>query len=160
MNWSETWPGDNVEPEIGHEAWIAYDDEALYVAWIVTEDPSNVRAPLRDRDEIWRDDYVGLIFDTYGSGAWAYELVRCHDEKGGEVKAEHAGDFASPIGSELVERGVDLSPRSRPSTARLGRSACAVLEPKNNTALPPGLMLLPRRSPTMSPAATSGQMPA
>jgi hypothetical protein len=74
VNWAETWPGDNVEPEIGHEAWIAYDDEALYVAWIVTEDPSRVRATLRDRDEIWRDDYVGLILDTYGSGAWAYEL--------------------------------------------------------------------------------------
>lgn len=74
VNWSETWPGDNVEPEIGHEAWITYDDDALYIAWIVTEDPSNVRATLRDRDEIWRDDYVGIIFDTYGSGAWAYEL--------------------------------------------------------------------------------------
>ena len=74
VNWSETWPGDNVEPEIGHEAWITYDDEALYIAWIVTEDPSNVRASLRDRDEIWRDDYVGIMFDTYGSGAWAYEL--------------------------------------------------------------------------------------
>jgi hypothetical protein len=74
LNWSETWPGDNVEPEIGHEAWIAYDDDALYVAWIVTEDPSNVRASLRDRDEVSRDDFVGLILDTYGSGAWAYEL--------------------------------------------------------------------------------------
>jgi hypothetical protein len=74
LNWSETWPGDNLEPEIGHEAWITYDDEALYVAWIVTEDPAKVRASLRDRDEIYRDDYVGLILDTYGSGAWAYEL--------------------------------------------------------------------------------------
>jgi len=73
-NWSETWPGDNVEPEIGHEAWMTYDDENLYFCFIVTEDPSQVRASLRDRDEVWRDDYVGLILDTYGTGAWAYEL--------------------------------------------------------------------------------------
>lgn len=74
VNWTETWPGDNVEPEIGHEAWITYDDQNLYFCLIVTEDPAAVRSSLRDRDEIWRDDYVGLIFDTYGTGAWAYEL--------------------------------------------------------------------------------------
>lgn len=73
-NWSETWPGDNVEPEIGHEAWITYDDENLYFCFIVTEEPGAVRSSLRDRDEIWRDDYVGLIVDTYGTGAWAYEF--------------------------------------------------------------------------------------
>lgn len=74
VNWSETWPGDNTRPEIGHEAWITYDDESLYFCFIVTEDPGAVRSSLRDRDEVWRDDYVGLILDTYGTGAWAYEL--------------------------------------------------------------------------------------
>jgi hypothetical protein len=73
-NFVETWPGDNVAPEIGHEAWMTYDDDNLYFAILVEDDPADIRASLRDRDEIWRDDYVGLIFDTYGSGAWAYEL--------------------------------------------------------------------------------------
>lgn len=73
-NFVETWPGDNVQPSIGHEAWMTYDEDHLYFAILVEDDPSQIRASLRDRDEIWRDDYVGLILDTYGTGAWAYEL--------------------------------------------------------------------------------------
>lgn len=73
-NFVETWPGDNVQPPIEHQAWMTYDDERLYFAVLVRDDPEALRASLRDRDEIWRDDYVGLIFDTYGTGAWAYEI--------------------------------------------------------------------------------------
>jgi hypothetical protein len=73
-NFTQTYPGDNVQPQIGHEAWLTYDEENLYFAMRIEDDPDEVRASLRDRDEVWRDDYVGMIFDTYGTGAWAYEL--------------------------------------------------------------------------------------
>lgn len=74
VNWTETNPGDNVEPSVSTETWVAYDDQNLYLAFLVQDDPSTVRATLRDRDEIWQDDYVGIILDTYGTATWAYEL--------------------------------------------------------------------------------------
>lgn len=74
VNWSQTWPADNVESAFGQQAWITYDAENLYIAFVVDDASNTLRASFRDRDEVWRDDYVGIIFDTYGSGAWAYEL--------------------------------------------------------------------------------------
>ncbi len=74
IQWSEIWPGDNVQPPVGHEAWVTYDDENLYFAILVEDDPAALRVSFRDRDRIFADDYVGLILDTYGSGAWAYEF--------------------------------------------------------------------------------------
>lgn len=71
---SETWPGDNTEPETRTEAWITWDEEKLYFAFVVEDDPASVRAHLSDRDRIWQDDYVGLILDPYDSAQWAYEL--------------------------------------------------------------------------------------
>ncbi|MFB3908683.1 MAG: DUF5916 domain-containing protein [Candidatus Eisenbacteria bacterium] len=71
---SETDPGDNVEPPVDTEVWVAYDDEALYFAYLAKDDPAEVRAGLHDRDAIWADDYIGIILDTFGAGAWAYEL--------------------------------------------------------------------------------------
>ncbi len=74
QNWTETWPGDQVEPPVGTQTWVMYDDDHLYLAFLAEDDPGSVRASLRDRDEIWQDDYVGIILDTYGNASWAYEL--------------------------------------------------------------------------------------
>lgn len=73
-NWAERFPKDNVKPPVETEAWIAYDDTHLYVAFIAYDDPSKLRANLRDRDQIYQDDFIGFMLDTYGDGAWAYEL--------------------------------------------------------------------------------------
>ena len=73
-HFQETYPEYNVAPEIGLSARMTYDDEMLYFAIVATEDPSTIRASMRDRDDIFRDDYVGLIVDTYATGAWAYEF--------------------------------------------------------------------------------------
>lgn len=73
--WQQTWPGYNHEPEFDLRAWMTYDETNLYFAiQVAADDVSTLRASRRDRDSIWRDDYVGLILDTYGTGAWAYEL--------------------------------------------------------------------------------------
>ncbi len=70
----ETSPGDQIEPPVQSEAWVAYDEQNFYVALIAFDDPSTVRATLRERDNIWRDDYFGIMFDPYDSQAWAYEF--------------------------------------------------------------------------------------
>jgi hypothetical protein len=70
----EVRPGDNTPPANRSEAWITYDDHHLYVALIAWDDPSRIRVSLTDRDQIFDDDYFGIMFDTYGDLAWGYEL--------------------------------------------------------------------------------------
>jgi hypothetical protein len=73
-HFTETWPGDQIKPPVETEALITYDDNYLYIAFKCYDDPQAVRASLRDRDEFFSDDYVGIILDTYGDAAWAYEI--------------------------------------------------------------------------------------
>jgi hypothetical protein len=72
---SELWPGDRTEPPIDMEARLTFDDENLYVAFKVFDDPGSVRRTLADRDNMWQDDYVGILLDTYGNNSWAYFLA-------------------------------------------------------------------------------------
>jgi hypothetical protein len=71
---AEVDPGDQVKPQVESEAWVAYDEKNLYVAIIAGDDPGEVRASLRERDNIFSDDYFGLLLDTYGDRAWGYEF--------------------------------------------------------------------------------------
>jgi hypothetical protein len=73
-NFTETYPRDMVRPPVATEAYIAYDDRNLYVAFVAHDDPETIRASMHDRDEQWNEDYCGLKLDTYGNGAWAYEI--------------------------------------------------------------------------------------
>jgi hypothetical protein len=68
-------PGDQVEPPVATEAWMTYDDDHLFVAFICHDDPNQVRSSFCERDRIWSDDYVILTLDTYGDQAWAYEIA-------------------------------------------------------------------------------------
>ena len=61
-NFTEHYPNPLTAPPIDMETMIAYDDDYLYLAFIVYDDPDMVRASMSDRDEMWNDDYVG-IFD-------------------------------------------------------------------------------------------------
>ena len=73
-NFTETWPGDQIKPPVETEVLITYDNNYLYIAFRCYDDPKTVRASLRDRDQIFSDDYIGIILDTYGDAAWAYEI--------------------------------------------------------------------------------------
>ncbi len=73
-NFSEVSPGDQIKPPVQSEAWMTYDKENLYVALIAKDDPSTVRVSMRDRDNIFQDDYFGVMIDTYGDFAWGYEI--------------------------------------------------------------------------------------
>jgi len=71
---SEVRPGDQTEPPVKSEAWITFDDANLYVALIAYDDPEQVRVHVTDRDNIFSDDYFGVMLDTYGDQSWGYEL--------------------------------------------------------------------------------------
>ncbi|MBU8932824.1 MAG: carbohydrate binding family 9 domain-containing protein [candidate division Zixibacteria bacterium] len=67
-------PDDNVKPSVQTKVMIGYDQSNLYLAFVCQDDPSKVRATLSDRDGMFADDFIGIILDTYGNAAWAYEF--------------------------------------------------------------------------------------
>lgn len=73
-NFSEYNPGDMARPSVETEVLVAYDDANFYMAFFAYDDPDAIRYSLRDRDEAWDDDVVGIMLDTYGDAAWAYEI--------------------------------------------------------------------------------------
>ncbi|MEW5765026.1 MAG: DUF5916 domain-containing protein [Acidobacteriota bacterium] len=72
----ETNPGDNVPPKVGTTAWVTYDEKNFYVAIRCDDpDPSSIRAPYVDRDNVYSDqDFAGIMLDTRGDGRSALEL--------------------------------------------------------------------------------------
>ena len=70
----ERSPGENIEPLVETEAYLTYDDDYLYVAFVCHDDPSSIRASLCQRDQYDDNDMVGVMLDTYGEGQWAYEF--------------------------------------------------------------------------------------
>jgi hypothetical protein len=67
-------PGDNLIPENRTEVRLGYDAHSLYIAFHCFDDPSKVRANIAKRDNIWDDDYVGILFDTFNDQRRAYEF--------------------------------------------------------------------------------------
>lgn len=71
----ETDPGNNVAAEVHTEALLMEDGEVLYVGFIAQDNNiDQVRAFYRDRDQISRDDRVGVILDTFNDERRAYEF--------------------------------------------------------------------------------------
>ena len=68
--WFETRPGDNIEPQVGSLAYLAYDDLFLYAAFDFSDPvPRDIRAPLANRDNVPSyTDYGGLIIDANNDG--------------------------------------------------------------------------------------------
>ncbi len=73
-NFIEVGPGDNIAPPVESKALITYDENNLYLAFVAYDNPDEIRASLRERDNIFRDDYFGILFDTYGDLSWSYEI--------------------------------------------------------------------------------------
>src|SRR6201988_1638026 len=67
-------PGDNLIPENRTEVMLGYDNRFIYIAFHCYDDPSKVRANVPKRDNIWDDDYVGILFDTFNDQRRAYEF--------------------------------------------------------------------------------------
>lgn len=71
---AENEPGDQIKPPVDSRALIGYDENYLYIGLIAYDDPSTIRYSMRDRDNIFRDDFFGIMLDTYGDASWGYEL--------------------------------------------------------------------------------------
>lgn len=67
-------PGDNIAPSQATEVLLGYDSKFLYVAFHCFDDPAKVRANIPKRDNIFDDDYVGILFDTFNDHRKAYEF--------------------------------------------------------------------------------------
>lgn len=72
----ETVFGDNRPPGVKTTAFIAYDDKYLYIGLDCEDpDPSRIRAPFTDRDQvIGTDDNVAVFIDTQGDKRVAQEF--------------------------------------------------------------------------------------
>jgi hypothetical protein len=67
-------PGDNIAPSKPTEVLLGFDPRFLYVAFHCYDEPDKVRANIPKRDDIWNDDYVGILFDTFNDKRKAYEF--------------------------------------------------------------------------------------
>jgi len=67
-------PGDNIFPAHPTEVRLGFDARFLYIAFHCFDEPDKVRANIAKRDNIWDDDYVGILFDTFNDQRKAYEF--------------------------------------------------------------------------------------
>src|SRR6266567_1064491 len=67
-------PGDNIAPSKPTEVMLGYDSKFFYIAFHCYDEPDKVRATIPKRDNIFNDDYVGILFDTFNDGRKAYEF--------------------------------------------------------------------------------------
>src|SRR5437867_8691581 len=67
-------PGDNIAPSKLTEVMLGYDSKFIYVAFHCYGEPDKVRATIPKRDNIFDDDYVGILFDTFNDSRKAYEF--------------------------------------------------------------------------------------
>lgn len=67
-------PGDNTAPSKPTEVMLGLDSRFLYVAFHCYDEPDKVRATIAKRDDIFNDDYVGILFDTFHDKRKAYEF--------------------------------------------------------------------------------------
>lgn len=67
-------PGDNIAPSKPTEVMLGFDAKFLYIAFHCYDEPDKVRANIPKRDNIFDDDYVGILFDTFNDSRKAYEF--------------------------------------------------------------------------------------
>ena len=71
----EISPGDNTAPPVTTKARIGYTAEALYISFRAQDPkPGEIRAHLRDRDSAYRDDFIGIMLDTFDDQRRSYEF--------------------------------------------------------------------------------------
>jgi Domain of unknown function (DUF5916)/Carbohydrate family 9 binding domain-like len=62
----EVEPGENIAPPVKTEVMLVYGEKHLYAGFRVYDpNPEKIRAHVTDRDNIWNDDHVGIVLDTF-----------------------------------------------------------------------------------------------
>lgn len=71
----EVDPGDSVASKVHTEALLFSTPSTLYVGFRAFDpNPREIRAHLADRDQLYRDDFVGIILDTFADHRRAYQF--------------------------------------------------------------------------------------
>ena len=68
-------PGDNSAPTKPTEVFIGYDARFLYFAFHCFDDPQKIRATVAKRDQIFGEDNVRVMLDTFNDRRKAYMLA-------------------------------------------------------------------------------------
>lgn len=108
------WNPDNLAaPPVDTEVLVAYDSDRLLVGLIAYDDPRTIRASLRDRDQIFQDDFIGLFLDPIGDGSWAYELWSNPIGVQGDIlwtpnTEDTRFDIVYETGGKITERGYQV----------------------------------------------------
>ncbi|MCB0281219.1 MAG: carbohydrate binding family 9 domain-containing protein [Calditrichaeota bacterium] len=78
--------------------FLGYDRDYLYLALICFyDDPSNIRATVAKRDEIFEDDFVILYLDTFDDGKYAYQFAfNPYGIQADGIFTEHVGEDFKP----------------------------------------------------------------
>jgi hypothetical protein len=71
----EVRPGENIEAPVKTEAYLVYNTASIYVGLKCHDPrPSEIRAHLCDRDNLWDDDWVLILFDTFNDQRRTYDF--------------------------------------------------------------------------------------
>jgi len=73
-NFYQIQPGDNTPPSKQTEVLIGYDPKFLYIAFRCYDEREKIRATVAKRDNIFNDDYVGVMLDTFNDKRKAFEV--------------------------------------------------------------------------------------
>lgn len=91
----EIRPGDNTPAPVRTECLLAHDENSFYAAFRAYDDaPEQIRAHLTDRDQCFRDDFVGLMIDPFNDERRGFEF------------------FVNPLGVQMDLAINDLSTES------------------------------------------------
>ncbi len=73
---TEVQPGENLPAPVQAECFVTYDERFFYVGCRCFDpEPARIRAHLTDRDGAWRNDYIGVILDTFNDQRRAYHFL-------------------------------------------------------------------------------------
>ncbi|MBT4484993.1 MAG: carbohydrate binding family 9 domain-containing protein, partial [Candidatus Latescibacteria bacterium] len=71
----EVQPGENVPAPVDTEVFISYDEENVYVGFKAYDpEPEKILAHVTDRDNIFGDDWVLILFDTFNDNRRSYNF--------------------------------------------------------------------------------------
>jgi len=71
----EVDPGNSIPADVSTKAYIIDIGHSILIGFKAQDpNPKSIRAFLRDRDSAWRDDFVGVILDTYNDEIRALEF--------------------------------------------------------------------------------------
>ncbi|HPG38680.1 MAG TPA: DUF5916 domain-containing protein [bacterium] len=72
----EVRPGENIPAPVRAEALLVYNDNYIYVGFRCFDpEPDKIRAHFTDRDDLWSDDWILILFDTFNDNRRTYDFA-------------------------------------------------------------------------------------